>query len=345
MSASTRTSNFGVMPDDTAVSLFTSATETLTVTFSDYGARLISLQAPDRAGTPAHVIIGYDSLDLYIADKTYSGALIGRYANRIANGRFSLDGSNFQVPQNDATNALHGGAIGFDRRVWSALPLSDGIEFTLVSPAGDQGFPGTLNARVRYTLSGSQLRIDYSATTDAPTIVNLTNHAYFNLSGGAQPTILDHHISIPAAAYTPITPALVPSGELAPVDETPFDLRQPARIGDQIDDDDAQLKYAGGFDHNWVLDATGELKLAATVHEPVSGRSLTVHTTQPGLQFYSGNFMDGTMPARSGGFYPRRGGLCLETQHFPDSPNHPNFPSTVLRPGETFRSTTIFTFS
>lgn len=327
------------MPDETSVELFTVSNGSLSATFTSYGARLVSLHAPDASGATANVVLGYDTLDLYIADQTYLGAVVGRYGNRIAKGRFTLDGKEYQLPQNNDGNSLHGGAIGFDQRVWAAVPLADGVEFSLTSPDGDQGYPGTLAVTVRYTLSISALRIDYTARTDAPTIVNLTNHTYFNLAGSG--LILDHEITLPASAYTPVTEALIPTGELAPVEGTPFDLRRATTIGTHIDDDNVQLQRAGGYDHNWVFGAPGEMKLAATLRDPASGRTMSVETTEPGIQFYSGNFVNA---ARTSGKYQKRAGLCLETQHYPDSPNQPAFPSTVLRPGDTMRSTTIFSF-
>lgn len=337
----THATEFGIMPDGTSVELYTVASGTLIAAFTTYGARLVSLHAPDRSGTLANVLLGYDTLDLYLADQTYTGAIAGRFANRIAEGRFALDGREYELPQNNNGNSLHGGAIGFDRRVWAAVPFASGVEFILTSPDGDQGYPGTLSVTVRYTLTDAALQIDYTATTDAPTVLNLTNHAYFNLSGGLSSTILDHEITLPAEHYTPVTDALIPAGELAPVEGTPFDLRRPTRIGAHIDDASVQLQRAGGFDHNWAFGSSGEMKLAATLHEPASGRTLSVQTTEPGIQFYSGNMIDA---ASTSGLHEFRSGLCLETQHYPDSPNQPAFPSTTLRPGETMHSTTIFTF-
>ena len=316
--------------------------------FLDYGARLISLILPDPAGSLADVVLGYESLALYLEDKSYFGAVVGRFANRIADGRFSLDGAIYTIPQNDQTNALHGGPLGFDRKLWTtkevAVKEGEALDMTLLSPDGDQGFPGALTATVRYTLDSRGLQLDYTAATDRPTIVNLTNHAYFNLAGETSATILDHEITLAAAAFTPVTSLLVPTGELKPVVGTPFDLRSGVRIGDRIDEVDPQLSFAGGYDHNWVLGPPNQMKPAVILRDPLSGRTLTVSTTEPGVQFYSGNFLNSTMPNRVGGLYNRRSGLCLETQHFPDSPNHPNFPSTLLRPGETVSSTTLFSF-
>ena len=333
------------MPDGTAVRLFTVSSGVLEARFSDYGARLVSLRAPDRGGQLAEVVLGYDSAELYAKDKTYSGAIVGRFGNRIAGGKFTLNGRSYLVPLNNGENSLHGGPVGFDRKLWASAAIDNGVEFTLVSTDGDQGFPGTLTLTVRYTLEGNALRIDYAATSDAATIVNVTNHAYFNLAGESSGTILDHEIMLPAERYTPVDAGLIPTGELAPVEGTPFDFRRATRIGERIADHNVQLRRAGGYDHNWAMGDPGTMKLAAKLSDPGSGRVMTVETTEPGIQFYSGNFIDGSMPSRTGGRYVRRSGLCLETQHYPDSPNQPEFPSTVLRPGETMRSTTIFTFT
>jgi aldose 1-epimerase len=342
-SETVQVSEFGTMPDGTPVHLYTIHDGASSATFTDYGARVVSVRVPNRAGTLDDVVLGFDSLAPYFVDNTYQGAIVGRVGNRIANGAFQLGGQTFRVPRNNGTNALHGGSHGFDIKLWQGKIVDGGVEFTLVSHDGDMGFPGTLSVTVRYTFSGGALRIDYTATTDAPTVVNLTNHAYFNLSGDAAPTILDHQIRIPADLYTPVTPVLIPTGELAPVADTPMDLRQWTRIGDHIDEPFEQLTLASGFDHNWVFGDPGTLKTAAWVTN--GDRVLKVETTEPGVQFYAGNFIDGTMPNRSGGRYLRRAGLCLETQHYPDSPNQPEFPSTTLLPGDTLRSTTIYTFS
>jgi aldose 1-epimerase len=343
--AATEVSSFGTLPDGSPVHLYTVRRGQSEVAFTDYGARIVSLIVPDAHGGSSGVVQGCDTLDPYLTDKAYQGAAIGRFGNRIAGGRFALDGQTFQIPLNDGPNALHGGPEGFDRRLWTGAAIDHGVEFTLLSPAGDQGFPGALSVTIRYTFLDDTLRIDYTATTDAPTIVNLTNHAYFNLAGDSSGSVLDHHITIPAAHFTPVNETLIPTGQLAPVAGTVFDLRQPALIGQNIDADDHQLKLAGGWDHNWVLGNEPGMKLAAVLHHPATGRTLTVRTMEPGIQFYSGNFLDGTTPNRSGGSYKKRDGLCLETQHFPDSPNQPAFPSTILRPGETLRSTTTYAFT
>jgi aldose 1-epimerase len=311
-----------------------------------YGAHLVSVQAPDRAGKLADVVLGYDTLDTYlIRPNPFIGAIVGRYGNRIAKGKFTLDGKTYQIPLNDGPNALHGGPKGFDQYVWQSKEVPGGVEFTFVSPDGDMGFPGALTATVRYTLKGTTLHIEYTATTDKATVVNLTNHAYFNLHGDDAGNILDQKIEINADRYTPVNATLIPTGELAPVAGTPLDFRKAEVIGARIDADFAQLKIAGGYDHNWVLNGKpGTLHLAAKVTDPASGRTLTVETTEPGVQFYSGNFLDGSFTGRHGVKYEKRTGFCLETQHFPDSPNHPDFPSTELKPGETMHSTTTFTF-
>ena len=302
--------------------------------------------APGRDGAQADVVLGLGTLEEYVADRnSYLGAIVGRFGNRIAEGRFTLNGQTYTIPANDSGNALHGGVEGFDRRVWAGRTVEGGVEMTLVSPDGDQGFPGTLTVVATYTLTDGDLRIDYSATTDKDTVVNVTNHAYFNLAGASSGTILGQEMMIPAASYTPTNAKLIPTGELAPVEGTPFDFREPAVIGARIDVEDEQLKRAGGYDHNWVLGSTvGDLMLAARLRDPASGRVLTVETTEPGVQFYSGNFLNGSLKSPAGGVYARRTGLCLETQHFPDSPNQSGFPSTVLTAGETMRSTTIFRF-
>ncbi len=336
---------FGMLPNGTPVTLYTVQNGELAASFVDYGARLVSLWVPDRAGRIGNVVLGYETLDAYLRDQGYLGAVVGRVANRLAKGRFSLDGREYQVPLNDGPNALHGGVEGFDKKVWSARLDEDGVTFGLVSPAGDQGFPGRLSLEVRYRLTAKALHIDYMGVTDAPTEVNVTNHAYFNLAGESRGTILDHRMRIPAAAYTPVDATLIPTGELAGVEGTPFDFRTATRIGARIEAPDEQLRRAGGYDHNWAMGDAGTLKAIAEVTEPGSGRVLTVKTTEPGVQFYTGNFLDGTMPNQAGGVYVRRSGFCLETQHYPDSPNQPNFPSIELLPGEELRSTTVLQFS
>jgi aldose 1-epimerase len=315
-----------------------------------YGATLVSLRSPDREGRPADIVLGYDSLDGYEQDKSFFGASIGRYGNRIAGGQFTLDGAVFHLPKNDGANSLHGGSKGFNKRVWSGRDRSRGdaqvLELAYTSKDGEEGYPGTLKVTVTYTLpaESNELRIGYSATTDKDTEVNLTNHSYFNLTGVASQDILGHQLILRAPKFTPVDSTLIPTGEMRAVANTPFDFTKPTAIGARIDQDDEQLRFGKGYDHNWVLDKTnaGGLQIAAEVFEPSSGRVLEVLTTEPGIQFYSGNFLDGTVRGKGGQLYGHRTGFCLETQHFPDSPNHQNFPSTELKPGKVYRSTTVF---
>jgi aldose 1-epimerase len=338
---------FGKMPDGTPVDIYTLKSDALEARITTYGARVVSIKTADRDGKVGDVALGYNTLAEYLADnKTFFGAIVGRYGNRIAKGTFSIDGQSHHIPKNDNGNSLHGGTVGFDRLPWTGREIADGVEMTLVSKDGDQGFPGTLTAHVRYTLHHNALRIDYSVSTDKATVVNLTNHTYFHLGGEGHGTILGDEMMIAADKYTPVDAGLIPTGELAPVEGTPFDFRKPTAIGARIHDNNEQLKIAGGYDHNWVLrGSTGETKTAARVYDPKSGRVMTVTTTEPGVQFYSGNFLDGTFKGKSGVAYTKNTGLCLETQHFPDSPNHPSFPTTLLKPNETRHSTTTFTFT
>lgn len=319
---------------------------------TDYGGIILSLLVPDRDGRLDDVVLGLDAPEDYIDHPACFGALIGRFANRIARGRFRLDGRTFSLARNQAPHHLHGGRRGFHTVVWDAEavrdPGADSLVLRHTSPAGDEGYPGTLNARVRYTITDrNQLVVDYQATTDEATPVNLTHHSYFNLAGHDAGSILDHVLTIDAARFTPVDPSLVPTGELRNVAGTPFDFREPTPIGDRIHGDDDQLRCGAGYDHNFVLDAGARSvdegpALAARLHEPVSGRTLEVHTTEPGLQLYTGNGLSG--PGKGGVTYGPYSGLALETQHFPDSPNQPHFPSTILRPGETHRSRTVFAF-
>jgi aldose 1-epimerase len=338
---------FGKLPDGSVVEEYTLTSPSVELKVISYGARVVALDTKDRNGKMGDIALGYNSIDGYLKDtKTYFGSVPGRYANRIADGRFSIDGQPYQITINDGPNALHGGKVGFDRHNWQSKEVPGGVEFTLVSPDGDQGFPGTLTAHVRYTLSGDRIKIEYSATTDKPTVVNLTNHTYFNLSGEGNPSILNEKLTLDADDYTPVNSTLIPTGKIAPVAGTPFDFRHPATIGSRIAENNEQLKFAGGYDQNFVVRGTlGQLRPAAKVYDPASGRVLSVETDQPGIQFYTGNFLDGTLIGKSGKPYPKRSALCLETQHFPDSPNHANFPSTVLRPGQTFHSETTWTFT
>jgi aldose 1-epimerase len=314
-----------------------------------YGAALVSLKAPDRNGKSADIVLGYDSLGGYEQDKYFFGATIGRYGNRIASGQFTLDGTVFHLPKNDGPNSLHGGSRGFNKRIWTGVDRSRAdaqvLELTYTSQDGEEGYPGTLKVQVTYTLpaEANELRIDYSATTDKDTVVNLTNHSYFNLSGVASQEILEHQLLLRALEFTPVDSTLIPTGELRAVCCGPFDFTKATAIGARINQGDEQLKFGKGYDHNWALERTQKrgLQVAAEVFEPTSGRVLEVLTTEPGIQFYSGNFLDGTVRGKGGQLYGRRTGFCLETQHFPDSPNHPNFPSTVLKPGQIYRSTTV----
>ncbi|HEY4009676.1 MAG TPA: aldose epimerase family protein [Acidobacteriaceae bacterium] len=338
--------SWGTTATGQPVSIYTLTNPDLTVKITNFGARIVSVEAPDRNGKKADVVLGYKDVAGYESDKgTYFGAVVGRYGNRIAKGTFTLGGQTYHVPVNNHGQALHGGTVGFDQKVWTAREIPNGIEMTLVSPDGDMGFPGQLTAHVRYTLQGNSLRLQYSATTTKPTVLNLTNHSYFNLSGEGSGTILDQQLMINADRYTPIDAVLIPTGELPLVAGTPYDFRKPTPIGARIDQKDQQLKLAGGYDQNFVLNGTaGTLHLAAKVTDPKSGRTLTITTTEPGVQFYSGNFLDGTLTGVSGVKYVKHAGFALETQHFPDSPNEPKFPSTVLKPGQTWHSETVFTF-
>jgi aldose 1-epimerase len=338
--------NFGKMSNGTSVEIYTLKDGAIEADVITYGGIIQSLKVPDKSGKVADVVLGFDTLDEYVnGNKAFFGALIGRYGNRIAGGKFTLDGKTYSIPLNDGPNALHGGPKGFDKVVWKGKEIPHGVELTYVSPDGDMGFPGALTAVVRYTLVGKDLKIDYSATTDKDTVQNLTNHSYFNLAGQGNGDILKDEVKINASRYTPVDATLIPTGELAPVEGTPFDFRKATAVGARIDADNEQIKRGHGYDHNWVLDSSGKLSEAAEVYESTSGRVLQVLTDQPGVQFYTGNFLDGTITGKGGKVYGRRAALCLETQHFPDSPNHPKFPSTELKPGQKFHSVTIFRFS
>jgi aldose 1-epimerase len=343
---------FGTLSDGTKVWRYTLTSGVLRVRIITYGGIVQQLDAPDRHGHRTNVVLGFPDLAGYV-DKNnpgpYFGALIGRYANRIAKGTFTLDGTTYHLPINNDPNSLHGGTKGFDTKVWTATPARTGGAVSLrlgyTSPDGEMGYPGTLKASATYTLSGGTLRIDYGATTDKPTVVNLTNHTYWNLAGEGTPTgIYDHRLQINASHYTPVDSTLIPTGQIATVAGTPMDFRHPTPIGARIRDNFQQLAYGQGYDHNWVVDGSG-FRLAARVSEPGSGRTLSISSDQPGIQFYSGNFLDGTLYGTSGHQYRQGDGLALETQHFPDSPNQANFPSTVLRPGQTYRTATTFTLS
>ena len=326
--------------------LYTLSSGELEVRVSSFGAHIVGVRAPDRTGRVQDVVLGFDSLDGYLQPHNgYLGALVGRYANRIAHGQFTLDGNHHEIPLNNGRNAIHGGPVGFDRYVWKAEESGDSVEFTHVSPDGDMGFPGTLTTKVRYTLSGRTLRLDFSAATDKPTILNLTNHVYFNLRGDDDGDILGHILEINSEEYLPADSEQIPTGQISLGEGTPLDFRRPAVLGARINDNFEQLKLAGGYDHSFVVRGKpGDLRFAARAIEPDSGRTLTVATTQPAVHFYSGNMLTGKLTGRHGTVYAPRTGFCLETQHYPDAPHHLNFPSTVLRPGEAFQEATAFTF-
>lgn len=340
---------FGTAPDGTPVELITlTSAQGIELRAMTYGAIIVSLKVPDKQGTLGDVVLGYDSLAGYVKSSPYFGAVVGRYGNRIAKGQFALEGQTYTLAVNNGPNALHGGIKGFDKVVWAADTLRDadgvGIRFRYVSKDGEEGYPGMLTATVTYVLTDSnEVRIRYEATTDKATPVNLTQHSYFNLAGSGD--ILGHVLQINADQITPVDSTLIPTGELMPVKGTPFDFTAPHAIGERINADDPQIKFGGGYDHNFVLNrADTGLMLAAVLREPKSGRVLEVRTTEPGVQFYSGNFLDGTLTGKNGAVYQHRTGLCLETQHYPDSPNRPQFPSTILKPGEAYRSQTVWTF-
>lgn len=310
----------------------------LSVSIINYGGAVTSLKVPDRNGTLGDIVLGFETLDAYVSNPRYFGGLIGRHANRIANGRFSLNGVEYQLPQNNGANHLHGGFKGFDKRIWNAREGENVLHLSYFSKDGEESYPGNVEAFVDYRLSQDELSIDYRASTDRDTIVNLTNHSYFNLKGVG--TILDHELTLKADGFTPVAEDLIPTGEIKPVAGTPMDFRNSRAIGSQIG------LTPAGYDHNFVLnDWDGSLKFAVRLYEPVTGRVLEISTTQPGMQFYSGNFLDGTLIGKNGVAYVKYSGLCLEPQHFPDAPNHSNFPSTVLRPGEEYRQSTVLRFS
>ncbi|MFF9620456.1 aldose epimerase family protein [Streptomyces griseosporeus] len=342
---------FGTLADGTKVHRWSLENGGTRLKVLSYGGIVQSLELPDRHGRYANVSAGFDNLDDYVASSPYFGALIGRYGNRIGKGQFTLDGKSYQLSVNDGDNSLHGGAKGFDKRVWDVEPFTDGsstgLHLYYTSVDGEMGYPGTLKVKVTYTLTrhGDWI-IDYEATTDKATVVNLTSHVYWNLGGEGSGTIEDHELQIAAARYTPTDSGLIPTGELAKVAGTPFDFRRAKPIGRDIRAGHEQQVMAKGFDHNWVLDKglTAKPEHVATLRDPSSGRTLKIATNEPGLQFYSGNFLDGTLTGTSGRVYRQGDALCLETQHFPDSPNHPSFPSTVLRPGQVYRTRTVHTF-
>ena len=341
--------SFGQTKDGTPVDLYTLRNNNgVEAGICNYGGLVIFLKVPDRNGHLDDVVLGYDNLAGYLKDSPYFGAMIGRYGNRIAKGKFTLDGKEYTLAINNGPNALHGGLKGFDKVVWDArvLPTLEGpsLELRYTSKDGEEGYPGNLAVKAVYTLmEDNALRLEYTASTDKDTVINLTQHSYFNLAGKGD--ILNHVVMIPADKFTPVDSTLIPTGELKPVDGTPFDFRTPTAIGARIGQDDEQLKFGNGYDHNWVLSKPlGQLGLMARVYEPTTGRVLEVWSTEPGLQFYTGNFLDGSLTGKGGWVYQFRNGFCMEAQHFPDSPNHPNFPSVELKPGQIYHNTIIFKF-
>lgn len=341
---------FGKTKDGTPVEIFTLRNEKgAEVRISNYGGLIISLKVPDRNGQSGDVVLGYDNLDSYIKETPYFGAMIGRYGNRIAKGKFTLDGTEYTLATNNGPNALHGGIKGFDKVVWEPRVLASdagpALELHYVSKDGEEGYPGNLSVTAVYTLTDDNgVKLEYTATTDKDTVVNLTQHSYFNLSGKGD--ILKHVVMIPADKFTPVDSTLIPTGELRPVEGTPFDFRKPTPIGARINQIDEQLKFGNGYDHNWVVNKPmGQFGLMARVYDPDSGRVLEVLSTEPGLQFYTGNFLDGSITGKGGWVYQFRNGFCMEPQHFPDSPNQPNFPSVVLKPGQVYHNTIEFKFS
>jgi len=344
---------FGKLKDDQSVDLYTLTNKHgMKAAITNYGATLVSLEVPDRTGAAGDVVLGYEKIGDYENGTSYFGATVGRYANRIGNAQFALDGVTYKLEKNNGENHLHG---GFNKRVWTAKDVSsnagEALELTYLSEDGEEGYPGNLPVKLVYTVPASQnaLKIDYSATTDKPTVLNLAHHSYFNLAGQGNGDILQHQVTLHASRFTPVDSGLIPTGELREVRNTPFDFLKAFAIGARIDQDDEQLRFGKGYDHNWVLDrsqeSSSQLFVAAEVFDQKSGRVMEVSTTEPGIQFYTGNFLDGTSASKGGKTYGKRSAFCLETQHFPDSPNKPKFPSTVLRPGQQFRSTTIYKFS
>jgi aldose 1-epimerase len=341
---------FGMTASQEAVELYTLTNANgMEARIMTYGGTVVSLKVPDRHGKLGDVVLGYETLDGYLKNSPYFGAIVGRYGNRIGKARFSLNGKEYTLPKNNGENTLHGGIKGFDKVVWKAKEVKSkegiGLSLSYVSKDGEEGFPGTLSVTVVYTLTNNnELNIEYTATTDKTTVVNLTHHSYFNLAG--EGGILNHELMIDANRFTPVDSGLIPTGELRTVKETPMDFTKSTVIGARIDQQDEQLTLGRGYDHNWVINnRTGGLALAARVYEPGSGRAMEVYTTEPGIQFYSGNFLDGSITGKDGQAYKQRYGFCLETQHFPDSPNKPGFPSTVLKPGQRYKTTTIYKFS
>ena len=341
---------FGTTKEGKKITLYTlTNSHHMEVRAMNYGAIIVSLRVPDRKGEVADIVLGHDTLEGYFDNSPHLGGLVGRYANRIANGSFTLDGVKYSLPKNNGPNTLHGGIKGFDQAVWQGTPLkgTTGVVFSYLSKDGEEGFPGNLKVKVTYSLTeANELVINYEATTDKPTVLNLSQHSYFNLAGEGTGDILNHEVMISADRFTPVDSTMIPTGELRPVKGTPLDFTTQTKVGARIDDNYEQLVLGKGYDHNFVINRKAEgLVSVARAYEPTSGRVMEISTDQPGIQFYTGNFLDGTVTGKQGHVYKRRYGLCFETQHFPDSPNHPEFPSTVLRPGQAFHSRTILKFS
>jgi len=339
--------DFDTIIDGENVTLFTlKNVNGIEIKLTNYGARVVSILAPDKKGNFADIAMGYNTIEEYLVDKMYQGCVVGRYANRIKEGKFSIGDQEYKLFLNDGPNALHGGKKGFDKVVWDAVQNGNSVSMKYISPDMEEGYPGELTVALKYTLTDNdELKLEYEATTDKTTVVNLSNHTYFNLKGEGDSTILDHKFIINADYITPVNATLIPTGELMPVENTAFDFRKGMTIGEKINEDHEQLKNGLGYDHNWVLNKKNEeLTMAIIFSEPLSGRAVEIKTTEPGLQFYSGNFMDGTIKGKSGRAYQYRSGFVLETQHFPDSPNQPEFPETTIEPGETYKQTTIYRF-
>jgi len=343
---------FGVTQEGDSVHLYTLTNDSgMVVKITNYGGIITDIHVPDREGEMGNVVLGFDEMAKYEAGHPYFGAIIGRYGNRIDEGEFVIDDATFTLAKNNGPNSLHGGEKGFDKQVWETETFEDatgvGLKMSYVSEDGEEGFPGKLMTTVTYTLTDDNaLRIDYEAQTDKKTVLNLTNHTYFNLKDGGASDILDHVLMIAADEYTPVDSTMIPTGELRSVEDTPFDFRNPTPIGERIDVANQQLDYGEGYDHNYVLTTRGDLsQVFATVYDPVSGRLMECYTSQPGVQLYTGNQMDGSLVGPDGVRFNRRSGLCLETQHFPDSPNQPDFPTTLLEPGDTYSHTTMYKFS
>ncbi len=342
---------FGKLADGTETFVYTLKNSNgISVSVTNYGGRITSIIVPDKNGTPGDIVLGYDSVAGYVADNTFQGSLVGRYANRINKGHIVIDGKEFNLSVNSGMHHLHGGVSGFDRKIWNVKEIVDSssaaVELTYTSPAGEEGYPGTLKVKALYSLNDSnELKIEYWAETDTPTIVNLTNHAYYNLSAGRENTILNHTLMINADSITPIDSTLIPTGVLMAVEGTPFDFRKPAKIGLRINNPDQQLVFGLGYDHNYALNNQGNLTLAAELTDSISGRVLQIFTTKPGIQFYSGNFLNGTLTGKNRTIFTYRYALCLEPQYFPDSPNKPQFKSPVIRPGEVYHQVDVYKFT